>query len=67
MDLGQVVAIVVVAGLILRALGHTLSKHGYRTGAAMESVGKGIFLLWSAALLLLFVALIWLAFQFSSP
>jgi|GEM_PF-5026580 hypothetical protein len=65
MKLGTIIALTLFGGLILMAVGNALKNRGSRAGAVMESVGKGIYLLWAGAVALLVVALIWLAFQFS--
>ncbi|MBV09066.1 hypothetical protein [Rubinisphaera sp.] len=65
MKLDTIVALVLVGGLILMAVGNALKNRGSGVGAVIETIGKGLYLLWAGAVVLLVVALIWLAFQFS--
>ena len=65
MKLGTIVTLALFGGLILMAVGNALKNRGSRTGAAIETIGKSMYLLWVGAVVLLVAALIWLAFQFS--
>jgi hypothetical protein len=65
MRLGTIVVLVMFGGLLLMAIGSALKKRNSRLGTVIEAVGKAMYWLWAGAVLLLVVALIWLAFQFS--
>lgn len=65
MRLGTIVTLACFGGLLLMAVGNVLKKRGSRAGAVIEIIGKGAYLLWVGAVVLLVVALIWLAVQFS--
>lgn len=65
MDLGNIVAIILVGGLVLMVIGNALKKRGFAVGSVIERLGKMMYLLWAGAVVLLILALIWLAFQLS--